>query len=318
MNILIIGGTGFIGSVLVRQLCHKNYAVTLFHRSKSNVILPSGVRQLYGHRESLEDLHNAIQVVRPDVIIDTIALFQRHITILEQALGSIKTRTVLLSSIDVYKGYEIFSRMSTAPVQPIPFSENSSLREKLYPYRGKLETDFAYDYEKILVEKAALSSPVLNTSILRLGMVYGPNDPNHRFTSTIQNMLEGQTSISLNKEMANWRGSKCYVENVAQGIVLMAEQEEISGGIYNLSEEHPLTELEWTQKLAALMDWQGEICLIPDEDAAMNKLDINPLQHLVANTSKIRKQLGYQEAIPLEEGLRRTIDWELHHPSQPV
>jgi hypothetical protein len=48
----------------------------------------------------------------------------------------------------------------------------------LYPYRGKLDAPFAHDYEKILVERAALQSPALGASILRLGMVCGENDPN--------------------------------------------------------------------------------------------------------------------------------------------
>jgi nucleoside-diphosphate-sugar epimerase len=120
--------------------------------------------------------------------------------------------------------------------------------------------------------------------------------PNRRFISTIQNMRGANVSISLNKDVANWRGSKCYVENAAQGITIVAEHSKNSGEIYNLAEEHLLTELEWAQKLAELMDWRGEIRLTSNHDIAMNELNVNPFQHLVADTAKIRNRLGYREA----------------------
>jgi dTDP-D-glucose 4,6-dehydratase len=38
----------------------------------------------------------------------------------------------------------------------------------------------------------------------------------------------------------------------------------------------------------------------------------------VASTAKIRDELGYREIIPVEEALRRTIDWERANPPATV
>jgi len=41
-------------------------------------------------------------------------------------------------------------------------------------------------------------------------------------------------------------------------------------------------------------------------------------QHWVADSQRIREELGYAEVIPLDEGLRRTIAWESQNPPAQV
>ena len=49
--------------------------------------------------------------------------------------------------------------------------------------------------------------------------------------------------------------------------------------------------------------------LVPDEDTD---------QHLVADTTRIREELGYREHTPFEKALRRSIAWERAHPPEEV
>jgi nucleoside-diphosphate-sugar epimerase len=126
-------------------------------------------------------------------------------------------------------------------------------------------------------------------------------------------MKENTASISLPKSLAYWRGSRIYVTNAAHGIAMLAELDDTAGEVYNLAEEHPLTEQELAETVARLMNWRGEIRLEDENSVSMNALSINPLQHFIADTTKIRS-LGYRESISLEEGLRRTIEWELKQP----
>ncbi|MDR2440616.1 MAG: NAD-dependent epimerase/dehydratase family protein [Planctomycetaceae bacterium] len=185
MKILIIGGTNFIGHVTAEQLTQSGHDVILFHRSIATNIQ---YRQLQGNCNNIDDLGRVLEMAEPDVIIHTIALFQHQINILEQALQGKKRRVLILSSMDVYKAYEVLCQLSNAPVMAMPLNEQSPLRDIFYPYRGKLETDFADDYEKIFVEREALQSPVMDVIILRLGMVYGKNDHNHRFLEPVKKL----------------------------------------------------------------------------------------------------------------------------------
>lgn len=121
-----------------------------------------------------------------------------------------------------------------------------------------------HDYDKIPVERAALQSPVLDAVILRLGMIYGENDPNRRFSVPIQKMASGEKSIKIAKGMASFCASKCYVENVAHGIALAVARGQ-TGEIYNLADKQVLTELEWLELLAKKLNWPGEIITVGEE-----------------------------------------------------
>jgi nucleoside-diphosphate-sugar epimerase len=86
----------------------------------------------------------------------------------------------------------------------------------------------------------------------------------------------------------------------------------VSGEIYNLAAREALSEMEWHRQIAKLMDWNGDID-VTEEFVPME--GFNPEQHLVLDTSKIRKQLNYKEIYSVQEGLSDTIQWELENIS---
>ncbi|MDR1181427.1 MAG: NAD-dependent epimerase/dehydratase family protein [Bacteroidales bacterium] len=303
MKILIIGGTNFIGPVVVEKLLNARHTVTLFHRSSVNI--SDNCTHIKGDCGNTEDLRIAIRSTKPDVIVHMIAYFQSHISALEKALDNCPMKTVILSSADVYKGYEILVGLSEAEPVPVPFTEESPLRNILYPYRGRLNVDYAHNYDKIPVEQATLQSPLLNTVIIRLGMVYGKNDPNRRFADPVHKMASGVKSIEIHKDMSCFRACKCYVENVAHGITLAIERGQV-GEIYNLTDEWVFTEREWLELLAKKLNWTGNIVVLDEKYH-----DMNTRQHFVLDTAKIRKSLGYNEIVSVDRALSKTIEWEL-------
>ena len=67
-----------------------------------------------------------------------------------------------------------------------------------------------YDYEKILVERVVMGDTGLPVTVLRLPMVYGPNDCQHRLAPYLKRMLDGRPMIPLSKGMARWRCLRGY------------------------------------------------------------------------------------------------------------
>src|SRR5581483_3487880 len=106
------------------------------------------------------------------------------------------------------------------------------------------------DYEKIAVERIALSDPKLPATVLRLPMVYGPGDHLRRFYPLIKRIQDARNKIIFEENAANWRASKGYVENVADAIVLASTSGAANGRTYNVAEEDTLTELEWARLIA--------------------------------------------------------------------
>lgn len=309
MKIMIIGGTHFIGPAVARRLQHAGHEITLFHRTKS---AGPHYPEIQGDCNSVNDLKKALNIIKPNIIVHMTAMYQSHIKALEDAIEQGKLRLILISSADVYQGFEIFNRLSTAAIAPIPFTESSPLREGRYPYRGKPEVEFGHDYDKILVEQAARQSPVLDAVILRLGMVYGENDPQRRFGEIIHQINQGANVIQIPAKLANFKTCKSYVENIAQGIALATEKGK-PGEIYNLADSEIFTELEWDKMIAERMNWHGhfEITSASSKSAALNAFNLD--QHLVLDTAKIRTELHYTEVVSVADRLMRTIHWELLH-----
>jgi nucleoside-diphosphate-sugar epimerase len=220
VNVLIIGGTGFVGLELSKQLTAVGHIVTLFHRNLASA-LP--FRQIQGDCNSADELRSCLNDVAPDCIIHTTAMNGRHIAVLENALTT-ATRTVIISSADVYKAFEVFNRLSGAPVQDVPLTETAPLRDARHfcRYNGD-------EYEKIEVETASLASPVIEPVILRLGMVFGANDPNRRFYDIIEAARGGVITLPANA--VTWKTCYTGVKNVAHGIALAVEKGKTGGDL---------------------------------------------------------------------------------------
>ncbi len=72
-----------------------------------------------------------------------------------------------------------------------------------------------------------------------------------------------------------------------------------------------MTEKEWIETLAREIGWNGEIIVVPKD--LMSELvegDFNLSQDIIADTSKIRRELNFKEIVSGKEAIKKTIDWE--------
>jgi nucleoside-diphosphate-sugar epimerase len=171
------------------------------------------------------------------------------------------------------------------------------------------------EYDKIPVERAILGDPELPGTVLRLPMIYGPGDRLCRFHAVLKRIDDGRRTILFEEGWAAWRSPRGYVENVAAALALAAVCERAAGRVYNVAETPAFSELEWAGKIAAATGWDGELITLPRERMAEHLTPPgNSAQHWEADSSRIRRELGYTEVTPLDEAIRRTIEWERAHP----
>jgi len=319
MRIVVIGGTGFIGArVIVRlALAHQ---VTVLHRGKHNPRLPAPVRRISGDRDKLTEHATEFKRLSPDVVLDMISGDERQARAVVDAFRGIAGRLVTISSMDVYRSYEITLGLSAGPLEPVPLTEDSPLRTVLYPLRNRsLATIFDWvtpEYDKIIVERVARSEPELPATVLRLPMVYGPGDPLRRFFPFLKRMDDGRPAILIEESWARWEGSMGYVEEVAAAIALAVTTEAAAGRIYNIAEADTLPWAGWARAVGQAAGWNGRIVVLPrDRTPEHLRPPFNAEQHWTPDSSRIRTELGYCETIPREEALARTVAWERAHPA---
>jgi nucleoside-diphosphate-sugar epimerase len=315
MRILVIGGTGFIGPHLVRELSQMGHTVAVFHRGKTQAHLPA--ESILGERRDLA-------AIRPkaDVVIDLILSSGGQAESLMEVFRGIAGRVVVASSIDVYRACGVLHGSEAGPLEPMPLTENSSLRTKLQTYPPAqvktLQRLFGWiddEYDKIPVERAILSDPELPGTVLRLPMIYGPGDHLRRFHSVLKRIDDGRRFILFEEGCAAWRSPRGYVENVAAALALAAVSERAAGHVYNVAETPAFSELDWAGKIAAATGWDGEFITLPKERTPPHLVPPgNSAQHWEADSTCIRRELGYKELVPLDEAIHRTIDWERAHP----
>lgn len=324
MRALVIGGTGFIGRFVVAQLAGMGHRVTVFHRGNSSGELPG--EQILGERSNLATHREDFGHVSPEVVIDMILSSERQARDDMEIFRGIAGRMVAISSMDVYRACGILHRREEGPIDNTPLTEDSPLRETLHPYGPavlKIVRSFYSwvdeDYDKIPVERVIMNDPNLPGTVLRLPMVYGPGDPAHRLFPILKRVDDGRRVIPLEVTTSRFRGCRGYVENVAAAIRLAAVSPRASGRIYNVADPHTYTEAEWAEKVAGIAGWSGQVIALPADRAPKHlKSDHNLQQHWVPDTRRIREELGYAEAVPMEEALRRTIEWERANPPAQI
>lgn len=329
MRILMIGGTGFIGPPLVAELIAAGHDLTLFHRGRTPAEGLSEAREIecpdrgIADRDYYSELQPVFRELAPDLVVDMIPTTEASARAVMETFRGIAGRVVAISSQDVYRAYGVLLGIESGTPQPIPLDEEAALRERLYPYRGtepRGEEDprrWMDDYEKILVERVMLGDDELPGTVLRLPMVYGPRDRQHRLFEYLKRMLDGREAILLAEEIASWRWTSGYVENVAHAIARAVLAPQAAGKTYNVGEERPLPLQDWIRAIGVAADWTGEIVTAPARDLPPAlRPEIATNQDLVADTARIRAELGFAEPVTRSQALARTVAWERENPPE--
>lgn len=322
MNILVLGGTNFIGAHAVRRLASLGHEVTVFHRGKTEAELPENVEHIYGDKKRLREYREEFQKLEPEVILDTFAMTEEDAKAVVEVFQGLTKRLVVLSSGDVYRAYSRLIKHDPGPSDPVPLTEDSPLRDKLYPYREYAESseDFEYTYDKVLVERVVMTQPdTLPATVLRLPMVFGPSDYQHRLFSYLKRMDDGRPFILLAEDWARARALRGYVEDMAEAIALCVTKQEAANRVYHVAYRENFIEEAWLRMVADTVGWKGDIVKVPNEElpeGLQHHMDMR--QDWSVDSGRIRAELGYEEVVPLREALRRTVTWEREHPPEEV
>lgn len=317
MRILVLGGTQFIGMHVVRRLTELGHEVTLFHRGEHEPEDLAGLRHIHGERAGIADFAREFAVLKPDVALDMRAMTERDAASAIAALRGATPRAVCVSSVDVYRAYGRLHGSERGPIEPMPLTEDSPLREKLYPYRGERKDPSFDEYDKIPVERAYMGDDAIAGTVVRLPAVYGEGDYQYRFWMEQVRFDARRPFLLWQQSQLAWRWPRACAGNVAHAIALAVTDERAVGRIYNAPADAPMTQGEWLVEYGRMEGWHGEIIGLPDAYLPPHLKQKNSYaQDLVVDGTRMRDELGYDDVVPVEEGVRLAFSWTREHPPE--
>ena len=300
MDLLILGGTGFLGRHLVEAALGAGHRPTLFNRGQSGPGLFPEVEKIEGDRDG--DL-SALLDRRWDAVIDTCGYVPRVVAASAGLLAGEVDHYTYISSISVYSDDLAPGADEESPVRELPEPTVEEVTGETY---GGL---------KALCERAAeeeMPGRVLN---VRPGLISGPHDPTDRFTYWPRRIAAGGEVLAPDHE--DRRVQYIDVRDLAAWIMKMSEERRTgtynaTGPDYELRMGRLLEECEAVGGSGAEPVWVSEDFLLEKGVEPFTELPLwVPREYaamLAVDCSKaIAAGLTFR---PLSETIEDMLDWD--------
>lgn len=255
MNILMLGGTRFLGRYFVEAALRQGHTLTLFNRGQSNPDLFPEVEQVRGSREDLSPLAGR----RWDAALDTCGFFPRIVS---------KSATALAEAVD---HYTFISSISVYPEDAKGEVDESDAVAMMADETVEEITGETYGPLKALCEQAAEAAMAGRTLVVRPGLIVGLHDISDRFTYWPVRVAKGGETL------APGRGERTVefidVRDLANWILHMIEQKKT--GVYNATgPDYPLTMQQTLEACKAVSNSDTSFTWVDDDFLLKNEVGV--------------------------------------------
>ncbi|MFC3979861.1 NAD-dependent epimerase/dehydratase family protein [Streptosporangium jomthongense] len=257
MRLLILGGTKFLGRVLVEQALWRGHEVTTFNRGRSGDDVP-GATMIRGDRTNPQDLVALADAGPWDAVIDPSGMTPAMVEDTTRALADVVGWYVFVSTVNVYKGW---------PTTPL--TDASPLREYA-PEGPEGESGLdSYGREKAGCEQAVIAAFGEHATILRPGVILGPHEYVGRLPWWLSRIRVGGRVLAPGT--ATWKIQPIDVRDVAAFALECAERH--LPGPYNVAA--PIGHTTFGEFLAACRKVTGSSAeLVWVDDSFLRKHDV--------------------------------------------
>ena len=303
-HFLVTGGAGFIGSHLAEELVKRGHRVrvadALVTGKRSNLDHLSGVEFLEGDLADLPFARQAVDGV--DVVLHQAAIPSVPRSVADPLTSHRSnveaTLNVLVAARDARISRLVFAGSSSAYGNTATLPKHEAMpSDPLSPYA--LQKVVGEQYLQMFTRLYGLE-----TVTTRYFNVYGPRqDPSSPYSGVISlfatALLEGRApTIYGDGEQTR---DFTYVADVVDGVLRASEAAGVSGETINVAAGGRISLNRLFETMRTLVGAKVEPTY-----AASRTGDVRDSQ---ADVSKAKRLLGFEPRVPLEEGLRQTMDW---------
>ena len=310
-NILVTGGTGFIGSHLLPVLSKQNLQVTLGVRNNSSnelnipykIVKVSEIDENTDWTKALKEVGTVIHLAARahqlnDQAINPEAEFLRTNckgtkTLVKAAIASGVKHFIFISSIGAMTTLSEHTLTEESPCHP----DSPYGRSKLQAEQGLIEL--------------CQNSPMTWT-ILRPTLVYGAGNPGNM--ERLMKLIK--TGFPLPLGSINNRKSFLYVGNLVDAIITCLDHPNAKNQTFIVSDGEDLSTTNLIRRLGKALGKSPLLLPIPAEllrltTKLLGKADIGDrlLGSLQVDSNKIRQMLDWTPPYTVDQGLQATADW---------
>lgn len=318
-TVLVLGGSGFVGSHVVEQLLTLDATPVVLSRQADPPFLSHLGNAIERVQGSLLDEETATGAARRASVVLNLSADVAGI-----AWNAAHPASMFMNNMDLFfssiraavkAGVERYLVTSSACVYPrhcsIPTPEDEGFRDEPEP------TNAGYGWAKRMEEfvgRAAAHEYGLSVAIARPYNCYGPRDDFDPETShvipalvlkAVEAVASGERSFTVWGDGTHSRGF-LYVDDFARGLIEVAARYPEADPV-NIGASGEVTIRETAETIAALISRKAGVTIAPTFDAS----GITGQPRRACDTTKAEHILGYRARVSLADGLERTIDWFL-------
>jgi nucleoside-diphosphate-sugar epimerase len=304
MNILIIGGTKFLGYHFAKQFLKDGHKVSLFNRGLSPDDFGDRITRIRGDRSDYSQFHRQLHGLKYDVVLDMIAY------------NAEDSR----SAIDTFQGnVGHFIHISTAAVYVITKDFPSPTREEdfdrpLLSKSMKVEGIWDYGYNKRKCEEVlreAHQKQGFPVSMFRLPIVMGERDYTLRAYSYFLRIQDGGPIILPDGGLNVF--THVYQDDIVRVLNSNLMNKATFGEAYNIAQDEILTLRAFVKESCEIIGKSVELVDMPSDvlDKSSLGTSFSPLFHrrpFVLDVHKAVQDLGLAPT-PVRSWLEKTINW---------
>ncbi len=295
MKVLITGTNGLLGQHLAPLLLKKGYEVVATGKGEPRFALEAGAPIRY-HSIDITDpmnVYHLMELEKPEVVVHAAAMTQvddceKDPEHCEQT--NVQATTQLLVDAETFSRHFIY--LSTDFVFD---GERGNYGEE-----DELSPVNFYGFTKLQAEGVVQTSEI-PWAIVRTSLVYG-NVSHARRSNIIGWIRESLEKRQPIKVVSDQRRTPTFVEDLAQGIILIIEKK--ATGIYHIAGKDELSPYEMAIQTAELLQLDHSNIEKVDASSFSQPGKRPPRTSLLIG--KARKELGY-EPLSFREGLRKVL-----------
>jgi 2'-hydroxyisoflavone reductase len=302
MNILIIGGTRYMGRIAVQKLLDRGDHVTIFSRGNTRPDWWDQITHIQGDRADADDFQTKLKSKSFDAVLDMQAFKKEHVESAVQTFDGHVGRYLLVSTGSVYSDNKLdfFTHC--------PFKEsdvNWSNLDYTYP-----EGADSYGVGKRHCEKWLQENSTVPYTVVRIPAIMGWDDPTRRMWWWVQRALDGNGVVISDKNHAAFR--TLYSADAAESFIRAITSDKTANQIYHIATEEVLTPQRWIDIIWKAAGHEPNITYVPAEAIQVSIKDYapplcRPIPY-IHDLSRAKRDFGFSTT-PVEDWIQTTVDW---------